>query len=380
MSVLIKKSFGEISKENYQNLDSEIVSPFMQYDFLNALEKSKSVSIDNGWEPLHFVNEENGKLNGFMPLYKKYNSAGEFVFDHSWSHALEQAGRQYYPKLLSAIPFTPCASEKIIGKGIEIKDQIIKNIQDYMTQEAIESWHVLFPNEATSKILNNYNFIERFGCKFIWKNRNFKNFDDFLEIFTARQRKTIKAERKKCSDAKVSFQIIESKDITYADWSIFYELYCQTYLDRWQKPYLEREFFDLLTRDSSSCQPILFFALQDNKVIGGSLCFKNEDTLYGRHWGSIKKIDSLHFETCYYQGIDYCINNKLKFFDPGVQGEHKIRRGFEPEITSSLHYFLRNDLREAVKIFCNKEKSGILQYKKSCEEYTPIKKEYRIIL
>ena len=174
--------------------------------------------------------------------------------------------------------------------------------------------------------------------------------------------------------------IFESKDITYADWSIFYELYCQTYLDRWQKPYLEREFFDLLTQDSSSCHPILFFALQDNKVIGGSLCFKNEDTLYGRHWGSIKKIDSLHFETCYYQGIDYCINNKLKFFDPGVQGEHKIRRGFEPEITSSLHYFLRNDLREAVKIFCNKEKSGILQYKKSCEEYTPIKKEYRIIL
>ena len=380
MSVLIKKSFGEISKENYQNLDSEIESPFMQYDFLYALEKSKSVSIDNGWEPLHFVNEENGNLNGFMPLYKKYNSAGEFVFDHSWSHALEQAGRRYYPKLLSAIPFTPCASEKILGKNKGIKDQIIKNIQDYMALEAIESWHVLFPNEATSKILSDYNFIERFGCKFIWKNRNFKNFDSFLQIFTARQRKTIKAERKKCSDAKVSFQIIESKDITYADWSIFYELYCQTYLDRWQKPYLEREFFDLLTQDSSSCQPILFFALQNHEVIGGSLCFKNEDTLYGRHWGSIKKIDSLHFETCYYQGIEYCINNKLKFFDPGVQGEHKIRRGFEPEITSSLHYFLRNDLREAVKIFCNKEKHGILQYKKSCEEYTPIKKEYRIVL
>jgi predicted N-acyltransferase len=380
MSVLIKKSFGEIPKENYQNLDSEIVSPFMQYDFLNALEKSKSVSIDNGWEPLHFVNEENGKLNGFMPLYKKYNSAGEFVFDHSWSHALEQAGRQYYPKLLSAIPFTPCASEKIIGKGIEIKDQIIKNIQDYMTQEAIESWHVLFPNEATSKILNNYNFIERFGCKFIWKNRNFKNFDDFLEIFTARQRKTIKAERKKCSDAKVSFQIIENENISSADWDIFYTLYCQTYLERWQKPYLERSFFDLLSLGPESSQPILFFAIQNNEVIGGSLCFKNENTLFGRHWGSIKRIDSLHFETCYYQGIEYCIKNNLNFFDPGVQGEHKIRRGFEPELTSSLHYFLRKDLEDAVRSFCDKEKTGILQYKKSCEEYTPIKKEYRIII
>jgi predicted N-acyltransferase len=380
MSISFKNSLGEVSQEKYYNLNNEIVSPFMQYNFLHALEKSKSVSIESGWEPIHCISEKRNKLDGFMPLYKKYNSSGEFVFDHSWSHALEQAGRRYYPKLLSAIPFTPCASEKILGEKDNTKNQIIENIKTYMTDMSIESWHVLFPNKQSLDTLKNHKFIERSGCKFIWKNRNFESFDEFLEIFTARQRKTIKAERKKCIEAKITFKIIENENISSADWDIFYTLYCQTYLERWQKPYLERSFFDLLSLGPESSQPILFFAIQNNEVIGGSLCFKNENTLFGRHWGSIKRIDSLHFETCYYQGIEYCIKNNLNFFDPGVQGEHKIRRGFEPELTSSLHYFLRKDLEDAVRSFCDKEKTGILQYKKSCEEYTPIKKEYRIII
>ena len=378
MTTIKRNSIEEFSEKQFLELSSSIDSPFLQYQFLHALEKSKSVSIDNGWEPAHFTKTEKDNIVGFVPLYKKYNSSGEFVFDHSWAHALEQAGRQYYPKLISAIPFTPCKGERIIGKDKVTRNELIHDIKKYMAVEAIESWHILFPDQETSSFLKNHNFIERLGCRFVWKNRNFENFENFLEIFTARQRKTIKAERKKVINSKITFRIIESLDITQNDWDIFYRLYCQTYMDRWQKPYLEKSFFNLITSASKSCKPILFFAVQDNEVIGGSLCFKNVDTLFGRHWGSIKNIDCLHFEACYYQGIEYCIKNNLHYFDPGIQGEHKIRRGFEPELSSSFHYFLKDDLDKAISDFCLKESKGILQYKKSCEEYTPIKNEYRI--
>ena len=378
MTTIKRNSIEEFSEKQFLELSSSINSPFLQYQFLHALEKSKSVSIDNGWEPAHFTKTEKDNIVGFVPLYKKYNSSGEFVFDHSWAHALEQAGRQYYPKLISAIPFTPCKGERIIGKDKVTRNELIHDIKKYMAVEAIESWHILFPDQETSSFLKNHNFIERLGCRFVWKNRNFENFENFLEIFTARQRKTIKAERKKVINSKITFKIIESVDITQSDWDIFYRLYCQTYMDRWQKPYLEKSFFNLITSASKSCKPILFFAVQDNEVIGGSLCFKNVDTLFGRHWGSIKNVDCLHFEACYYQGIEYCIKNNLHYFDPGIQGEHKIRRGFEPELSSSFHYFLKDDLDKAISDFCLKESKGILQYKKSCEEYTPIKNEYRI--
>ena len=378
MTTIKRNSIEEFSEKQFLELSSSIDSPFLQYQFLHALEKSKSVSIDNGWEPAHFTKTEKDNIVGFVPLYKKYNSSGEFVFDHSWAHALEQAGRQYYPKLISAIPFTPCKGERIIGKDKVIRNELIHDIKEYMAVEAIESWHILFPDQETSSFLKNHNFIERLGCRFVWKNRNFENFENFLEIFTARQRKTIKAERKKVINSKITFKIIESVDITQSDWDIFYRLYCQTYMDRWQKPYLEKSFFNLITSASKSCKPILFFAVQNNEVIGGSLCFKNVDTLFGRHWGSVKNVDCLHFEACYYQGIEYCIKNNLHYFDPGIQGEHKIRRGFEPELSSSFHYFLKDDLDKAISNFCLKESNGILQYKKSCEEYTPIKNEYRI--
>ena len=378
MTTIKRNSIEEFSEKQFLELSSSIDSPFLQYQFLHALEKSKSVSIDNGWEPAHFTKTEKDNIVGFVPLYKKYNSSGEFVFDHSWAHALEQAGRQYYPKLISAIPFTPCKGERIIGKDKVTRNELIHDIKKYMAVEAIESWHILFPDQETSSFLKNHNFIERLGFRFVLKNRNFENFENFLEIFTARQRKTIKAERKKVINSKITFKIIESLDITQNDWDIFYRLYCQTYMDRWQKPYLEKSFFNLITSASKSCKPILFFAVQDNEVIGGSLCFKNVDTLFGRHWGSIKNVDCLHFEACYYQGIEYCIKNNLHYFDPGIQGEHKIRRGFEPELSSSFHYFLKDDLDKAISDFCLKESKGILQYKKSCEEYTPIKNEYRI--
>jgi predicted N-acyltransferase len=203
-------------------------------------------------------------------------------------------------------------------------------------------------------------------------------FEDYLNIFTSKQRKNIKTERRKIKNAGITFITKDYDSITEEDWDDFYLFYKNTYAERMQAPYLNRQFFKHINRDKKALKPVLFFAVYENRKIAGSLCFQGEDTLYGRHWGAFENIDNLHFECCYYQGIDYCIKNNIKYFDPGVQGEHKIRRGFEPQSCDSYHYVLQEDFRDAIKNFCYEESKSVESYLRACQEYTPIKKEYRI--
>tara|TARA_Y100000746_G_scaffold77944_1_gene65663 strand:- start:771 stop:1907 length:1137 start_codon:yes stop_codon:yes gene_type:complete len=369
-------SISSIKKSEFDKLAQNLGSPFLNYDFLSALELSKCVTSDNGWRPMHLTSNEDKKLNGFMPLYVKENSQGEFVFDHSWSYALNRAGRSYYPKLLSAIPFTPCETKKIIGDGAN--ESFINEVIHFMNKKNIETWHILFPDSSLEKDLIKNNFIKRSGYKFIWKNKNYLNFEDYLNIFKSRQRKNIKNERKKISQLNITFEIKESRNLNKNDWDDFYIFYKNTYQQRFQAPYLNKEFFRIIHEKRYSVNPVIFFAIIDNKRIAGSLCFRGKDILYGRHWGSIYNIDSLHFECCYYQGIEYCIKNKLSSFDPGVQGEHKLRRGFEPQLTSSYHFIKEKDFYDAISDFCKKERQEIKSYLAACQRYTPFKKEYKI--
>ena len=369
-------SISSIKKSEFDKLAQDLGSPFLNYDFLSALELSKCVTSDNGWRPMHLASNEDKKLNGFMPLYVKENSQGEFVFDHSWSYALNRAGRSYYPKLLSAIPFTPCETKKIIGDGAN--ESFINEVIHFMNEKNIETWHILFPDSSLEKDLIKNNFIKRSGYKFIWKNKNYLNFEDYLNIFKSRQRKNIKNERKKISQLNITFEIKESRNLNKNDWDDFYIFYKNTYQQRFQAPYLNKEFFRIIHEKRYSVNPVIFFAIIDNKRIAGSLCFRGKDILYGRHWGSIYNIDSLHFECCYYQGIEYCIKNKLSSFDPGVQGEHKLRRGFEPQLTSSYHFIKEKDFYGAISDFCKKERQEIKSYLAACQRYTPFKKEYKI--
>ena len=369
-------NISSIKKSEFDKLTQDLGSPFLNYDFLSALELSKCVTSDNGWRPMHLTSNEDKKLNGFMPLYVKENSQGEFVFDHSWSYALNRAGRSYYPKLLSAIPFTPCETKKIIGDGAN--ESFINEVIHFMNKKNIETWHILFPDSSLEKDLIKNNFIKRSGYKFIWKNKNYLNFEDYLNIFKSRQRKNIKNERKKISQLNITFEIKESRNLNKNDWDDFYIFYKNTYQQRFQAPYLNKEFFRIIHEKRYSVNPVIFFAIIDNKRIAGSLCFRGKDILYGRHWGSIYNIDSLHFECCYYQGIEYCIKNKLSSFDPGVQGEHKLRRGFEPQLTSSYHFIKEKDFYDAISDFCKKERQEIKSYLAACQRYTPFKKEYKI--
>ena len=369
-------NFDSIDEAQFSKLIRKNDAPFIQYSFLKALENSGCVGRDLGWTPKHLVQSNENVLSGFMPMYIKNNSHGEFVFDHSWSYALNRAGRNYYPKLLTAIPFTPCETRKIITESDA--NEYVEKIIEFMEEKNIESWHVLYPDADLKELFLENKLIERFGYKFIWKNKEYKTFNDYLNIFKSRQRKNIKNERKKISDLNITFQIKESDSLTLEDWEEFFKFYKNTYEERLQRPYLNIDFFKEIHKFKKILKPVIFFAVHDDKKIAGSLCFIGNDTLYGRHWGSSFNIDSLHFETCFYQGIEFCIDKKINYFDPGVQGEHKIRRGFEPIRTSSFHYIKENDFRNAIIEFCEKEEVEINRYLKACERYTPFNKEYKI--
>ena len=353
-------------------------NPFEDFSYLLAMEQSDSASEKSGWIPDHLGEIKNKKLISFLPLYKKFNSYGEFIFDHQWANALTRAGRNYYPKLLTAIPFTPCEGDRILGKDNQSKFNLIDACIKKMEAEEIESWHILFPNESGKSVLRERNFVERYNYRFTWENENFIDFDNFLSIFTSRQRATIRKERKSISKLGIEFKCKKHNEITNEDWDLFYVFYQKTYFERAQNPYLNKEFFQLINTANQQVKPVIFFAEIAGEPIGASLCFEGANTLYGRHWGATTKIKNLHFECCYYQGIEYCIKNNLKFFDPGVQGEHKIRRGFKPHLSSSFHYFLRDDFGQAVSDFCKSERSQIEKYIEACKSYTPFNNDYRI--
>ena len=353
-------------------------NPFEDFSYLLAMEQSDSASEKSGWIPDHLGEIKNKKLISFLPLYKKFNSYGEFIFDHQWANALTRAGRKYYPKLLTAIPFTPCEGDRILGKDNQSKLNLIDAGIKKMEVEEIESWHILFPNESGKSVLRERNFVERYNYRFTWENENFIDFDSFLSIFTSRQRATIRKERKSISKLGIEFKCKKHNEITNEDWDLFYVFYQKTYYERAQNPYLNKKFFKLINAANQQVKPVIFFAEIAGEPIGASLCFEGANTLYGRHWGATTKIKNLHFECCYYQGIEYCIKNKLKFFDPGVQGEHKIRRGFKPHLSSSFHYFLRDDFGQAVSDFCKSERSQIEKYIEACKSYTPFNNDYKI--
>ena len=268
------KSLSEISSANLNEIINETDMPFMSYEYLYALEKSKSVHVNNGWETFHLILSEKENLSGFLPIYKKNNSHGEFVFDHQWSYALRRANRDYYPKLLTAIPFTPCETSKFIApKSIGI-ESFTEPVIDYMKKNNVETWHILFPNNDLSEILIENNFIERSGYRFVWNNKAYKNFDDFLKIFTSRQRKNIKSERKKIYDSGINFSIKDNSNITLDDWLVFYQFYQSTYHERMQAPYLNFDFFKLVHKYKNILCPVIFFAELDGNKIAAK-CISN---------------------------------------------------------------------------------------------------------
>lgn len=378
--------------------------PFLQYEFLLALESSGCTTLRTGWQVLHALVEsgvsadaehgaaadsdhaanpdaEHGVLLACMPLYAKTNSMGEYVFDWSWADAYQRHGLSYYPKLVTAIPFTPCTGPRICVAPDENEEHIQRILFGAVKQLAnrmhASSWHVLFPEDPLKQSMTNLGLLERTGCQYQWFNDGYADFEQFLATFSSRKRKNLRKERARVIEQGVEFQVLEGAEITDSHWHNFYQFYQSTYLVRGRTPYLNKRFFTELGRTMPQYL-MLVMARKDGNDIAGALFFKGADTLYGRYWGCTEEYRFLHFETCYYRGIDYCIRHNIQRIDSGAQGEHKIQRGFKPVHTWSNHWIQHAAFAEAIENFLQEEQQHISAYVTRASDYLPFRKDLEL--
>lgn len=350
--------------------------PFLRHEFLAALEKSGAVCPATGWQPQHLLVFDQQELIAAMPLYLKNNSSGEYVFDQQWAEAYYQSGIEYYPKWVNSVPFTPCQGQRILIKTYVDQEAVIHLCLETLIQRAgqysISSLHCLFPLLKQTQMLRK-KMLVRVGVQFQWFNKGYENFDDYLQSFSSRHRKNIKKERRKIIEQGITFQRFTGQEITEHQWEVFFDFYEMTYLKRGQTPYLTVDFFKQLAVSMAE-QILLVFAIKDQSYVGAALSFIGEKTLYGRYWGCYEEYNNLHFETCYYQGLEYCLEHQLQRFDSGAQGEHKISRGFEPVTTYSTHWILNPHFEKLITQFLEREEKFIQKYKKDCLQQLPFKK------
>ena len=341
MKVEFLNSIEDISKEDWDGTFNNAY-PFLKYEFLKCLEITKCVSSDQGWQPLHAIVTEKEKVIAVMPLYIKTDSQGEFIFDWSWADAYYRNGLEYYPKLVSSIPFTPATGPRILFSNNSKREVIVNKISESLKKlsedQKFSSVHILLAEKEEINQFSQEDFSLRTSYSFHWFNNNYRNFDMFLEDMTSRQRKNIKKERGKILQQDVTLSRIKGSEITVEMMEIFYQFYQVTYLKRGMRGYLNFDFFKTIIQVIPESIMLVLAENKNGNFVAGALNFYDDKKLYGRYWGCLEEYDSLHFETCYYQGIEFCIENELESFDPGVQGEHKIKRGFCPIETYSAHW------------------------------------------
>tara|TARA_B100000989_G_scaffold36193_1_gene22977 strand:+ start:861 stop:2006 length:1146 start_codon:yes stop_codon:yes gene_type:complete len=379
MKISFHSSIEEISKKEWDSLLNDINYPFLKHDFLQLLESTSCVGAKTGWIPLHVTISKGNSLLAGMPLYLKSHSQGEFVFDHSWANAFYQHGLDYYPKLVSSIPHTPASGPRLLIKDGENKKELFEMIKEGVKNIAaknnISSWHILFPREEEVDFFDDSNLSIRKNAQFIWFNENFTSFEDYLNSFRARHRKNVRKERNKIIEQELIIETFSGENLNYDLLNKFYKFYLSTNIKRSGfSGYLTKQFFLNFPATLFKNLVIVFAKKKSNdEMVGGSLFFRDDQNLYGRYWGCIEEFDCLHFECCYYQGIDYCIKNKLKKFDPGVQGEHKIKRGFAPTETYSAHWIADERFSEAIEDFVTKEERHINYYLEDAKKLLPFK-------
>ena len=338
-------------------------NPFLSHAFLHALEQSGSVTPRTGWAPHHLILESSaGEVLGCAPLYLKSHSQGEYVFDHGWADAFERAGGSYYPKLQSSIPFTPATGRRLLAKpgplSELIEDHLLAAILELSRRSNISSVHFTFLTQTQWTRLGSHGLLCRTDQQFHWQNHKYGNFDDFLESLASRKRKNLKKERARAIEHDIDIEWATGSDLTEAHWDAFYTFYMDTGARKWGSPYLTREFFSLIN-ETLADKTLLILAKRAGRYIAGALNFIGSDTLYGRNWGAIEDHPFLHFECCYYQAIDFAIQNGLTFVEAGAQGAHKLARGYLPTKTYSAHYIDNPSFREAVESFLEQERRYI---------------------
>lgn len=362
---------AEIEPARWDALLGDDPQPFVRHAFLSSLEDSGSVGGRTGWRAQHQLLESvAGEAVAALPLYRKTHSNGEYVFDWAWADACHRAGIEYYPKLLCAVPFSPVTGARLLGDR-EAAGQLLDELSEALVEQGYSGLHVNFTQpDADAVFRGREGWLERIGCQFHWHNRGYRDFQDFLDSLASRKRKQLRKEREQVMGQGIAFEWREGHQLSETEWDFVYACYANTYHVRGQAPYLTRDFFSLLAeRMPASVRVVL--AEQNGRPVAMAFSLIGGDGLYGRYWGCLDAFDRLHFETCFYQGIEQAIAGGLSRFDAGAQGEHKLIRGFEPVITRSWHYLAHPGLRAAVSDFLAQERLGVLRYAEAAREALP---------
>ena len=350
--------------------------PGLLHGFLSALEDSKSVGEGTGWRPLYASVSENNELVGAMVCYLKSDSYGEYVFDWAWADAYHRHGLNYYPKCVTAVPFTPATGPRILIKKSADREAVTTHLLTVLKEELlgrVSSWHILFPDEESSENLQaGDSWLERSGVQFHWFNQGFQCFDDHLATFNSKRRKEARRERRRVAGQGITFERLSGRDMTDEAIDTLFQCYQMTYRLRGSLGYLTREFFEYAIERIPDAIRVAF-AIRHNQRIAMSFCLRDATTLYGRYWGALHEVDCLHFETCFHQWIEDAIEQGIARFDPGAQGEHKIARGFRPVKTRSLHWIENQEFAGAIEQFLRKEQMHIDHYFRACDEHTPFR-------
>lgn len=350
------------------------VNPFVLHAFLKALEDSGSVGPETGWRPAHLELTVDGRIAGAAPLYVKTHSYGEYVFDQSWADAFARAGGRYYPKLLSAVPFTPATGPRLLAGGDQsTEDLLALSLQQVAERMRVSSAHLNFVTEALWTRLERFGFLRRTDQQFHWNNNGYARFGDFLTELSSIKRKNLKRERGQALEQGIAIEWITGRDIQERHWDAFYDFYMDTGSRKWGSPYLTRAFFSLVGANMSD-HILLIMAKRAGRYIAGALNFIGSDTLYGRNWGAIEHHPFLHFEVCYYQAIDFAIAKGLARVEAGAQGAHKLARGYLPVPTYSLHWIADPGFRTAVARYLEQERAAVAEGIDDLAAHSPFKK------
>jgi predicted N-acyltransferase len=373
LTLHIHSRIGDIGESAWNGLRDDD-NPFTSFAYLEALEATGCVDQASGWQPVHLsLHDAAGVIRGVMPLYVKYHSMGEYVFDQSWARAYEQAGGDYYPKLQGAIPFTPVTGARLISPDPAVRQALVRAAISLCDSNTLSSLHITFPREAEWAAMGEMGLLQRRDQQFWWDNTGYQSFDDFLAQLSSNRRKVIRRERRDVQST-VDLRWHAGDRITEAHLDQMYAFIESTYDRKWGSPYLTRAFFSHI-RETMAAQMALVFAYQDDEAVAGAINFIGGDTLYGRQWGALVDIPFLHFEVCYYQAIDFAIAHGLKRVEAGTQGEHKLSRGYLPNPVYSAHYIRDKRLRTPVETYLMREREAVTeQMLMLAEEASPFKK------
>jgi predicted N-acyltransferase len=388
MRARVHSSIDDIDRREWNEL-AGAGCPFLRHEFLAALEHTGCVGAGTGWEPCPVTLSDDLGLAAAAPAYIKAHSYGEFVFDFAWAQAYSRHGRRYYPKLVVAVPFTPATGPRLLARaGLDpalAAQRLIEALEAHAASRRLSSVHALFIDEPARAACERAGWLLRRDCQFHWTNRGYPTFDAYLETFTAEKRKKARRERRRVTEAGIRFETRFGSELDERLLDSIYALHRETFLRHGNEPYLTREFFSEIRRTLGEALMVKLAmhrpAQRGVSPVGSSaapvaaaIFFWSQEALYGRYWGAAADYHSLHFETCYHQGIEFCIERGVRRFEPGTQGEHKVSRGFEPTLTWSAHYIAEAAFREAIGDYLEREGGAIDDYAAEIREHVPYRK------